>query len=92
MLHSLLPRLVGAALIAVVMLLIAGGRSVRTWLGRPVPGGSWVEEANRESGGTLPGYGLYRGYVTVAGWFWLIAFTVIMGAFGIYFLATGYWL
>lgn len=92
MLHSLLPRLVGAGLIVVVVLLVAGGRSVRNWLGRPVPGGAWIEAANREAGGHTPGYGLYRGYVAVAGWFWLIAAALIMGAFGIYFLVTGHWL
>jgi hypothetical protein len=92
MAQPFLPRLVGVALLGIVVLMFAGGRAFRTWIGRPIPWGSWIEAANRESGGDMPGYGLYRGYVGVAGWFWLLAFALVLGGFGIYLLTTGHWL
>jgi hypothetical protein len=30
--------------------------------------------------------------VGVAGWFWLLAFALVLGGFGIYLLTTGHWL
>src|SRR5438105_1773423 len=89
--QKIMYRLLGIAMLVVAGLILARSPAVANWLGKPI-GWQWFWDSFRGTGGAgNTVYKGYKGYTTVAGWFWLVCVEAILIGLGVHFVLTNAW-